>query len=119
MGPTSTFQFTFEVIDQKKSNPSLWRMCFKISSIWFPTKNLVCQPVTPEIMLTNLHYGYQTLTVILKDFIEHNTLYETNHTFLVSAITTNITKSPDWDEKEKMCIGNNHGTLVYGRLCDE
>ena len=80
----------------------MWRICFKISSIWFPTKDLGCQPITSEIVLSNLHYGYQTLIVTLKDFIEHTILYETNHTFLVSAVTTNITKSSDWNEKKKM-----------------
>jgi GR25 family glycosyltransferase involved in LPS biosynthesis len=116
--PTSKFQFIFEVVDREKSNPSMWRICFKISSIWFPTKDLGCQPITSEIVLSNLHYGYQTLIVTLKDFIEHTILYETNHTFLVSAVTTNITKSSDWNEKEKMCIRDTNSSLVYDGFYD-
>ena len=83
----------------------MWRICFKISSIWFATNSLGCQPVTPEITLSNLHYGYQTLTITLKDFIEDMTFYETNYTFLVSPVTTtkNIKKSDAWDEKKQIC----------------
>ena len=102
--PSFTMRFSYIVVDENNVNPSLWRMCLSLSSPWYRgLRSLGCQPIQTDITFSNLPYGQQSLHIVVKGFLDIDTLYEGTFSFIVVPFLDLPGPSLEWNKQTETC----------------